>query len=91
MQLWGIGALIVIALTNTIPWEWTLLQMGYWEYGPGVVSATVGPIPVSELSFIVLQTVLVGLWVLFVDPQVEPARGTARGHSAGGLLGTAVA
>ncbi len=60
---WSAIALVAgIALLYTLPWDAALIGAGVWRYAPGRVVATLGPVPVEELLFIVLQTALIGLW-----------------------------
>lgn len=91
----GIGALCVVALTYTIPWEIWLIGAEVWWYGTGVVSGTLWSIPFGELVFIAAQACLVSLWGHARLQRIERAEGqqpiwSGGFSSAGCLLGLAV-
>jgi lycopene cyclase domain-containing protein len=94
--LWtAVGILIVVALVYTAPWDNYLITRGVWWYGEGRVAATVWHAPVEEYLFIVLQTVVVGLWLALVPtslaatPDGITPRARALGVGAGCVLGVA--
>ncbi len=58
----GIGALCMVALAYTIPWEIWLIGAEVWWYGAGVVNGTLWSIPFGELVFIAAQACLVSFW-----------------------------
>ncbi len=69
-----IGALVVAAVVWTTPWDNYLVATGVWYYDPRLVSGIVlGWVPIEEYTFFVVQTVLTGLWVLWLGRHVRPA------------------
>lgn len=78
-----------VALIYTVPWDATLLTHGVWSYGAGRVSASIGPLPVGELLFIVLQTALGGLVLSRLRRRrgtVNQPRSPGTGRSSGAAL-----
>lgn len=66
-----IGALIVVALLYTTPWDNHLIATGVWWYRRALISGvTVGSIPLEEMLFFPLQTLLVSLWFVWLAPRV---------------------
>ncbi|HEU5349539.1 MAG TPA: lycopene cyclase domain-containing protein [Ktedonobacterales bacterium] len=64
-------ALIVVAVVYTTPWDNHLVASGVWSYDPALVSGmTLGWIPVEEFIFFPLQTLLIGLWFLWLAPRL---------------------
>jgi lycopene cyclase domain-containing protein len=62
-----LALLVLIALLYTTPWDNYLVATRVWWYDPNLVTGvTVGYVPIEEYSFFVLQTVLTGLWVLWL-------------------------
>lgn len=58
---------IVIALIYTSPWDNYLVAKGVWWYDLELVTGfTIGWVPIEEYTFFVLQTMLTGLWTLFL-------------------------
>jgi lycopene cyclase domain-containing protein len=76
--------LAVIALVYTSPWDNYLVATGVWWYDEALVSGvTIGWVPIEEYCFFALQTVLTGLWTVFLTRVVKPltpesSRGTLR-------------
>lgn len=63
----AIVVLIVLALVYTTPWDNYLVATGVWGYDPGRVSGIrLGWVPIEEYVFFILQTLLTGLWVIFL-------------------------
>jgi lycopene cyclase domain-containing protein len=56
------GALAVVALLWTAPWDEHLVRTGVWSYGPDRVLATIGSVPAEEYAFVVLLVALVAAW-----------------------------
>jgi lycopene cyclase domain-containing protein len=86
------GALAVVALLWTAPWDEHLVRTGVWSYGPDRVIATVGSVPVEEYAFVVLLVVLVSAWGQRTGRL--PARSLDRVHgsrTSGALCWVAVA
>ncbi len=54
----------LIALVFTIPWDGHLIAEGAWAYPPDRVLWVVGNIPIEEISFFVLMTMLTGILTL---------------------------
>jgi len=91
----GVGALCMVALVYTIPWEIWLIGAEVWWYGTGVVNGTLWSIPFGELMFIAAQACLVSLWGHACLQRINRAEGErpdwGGGFSrAGCLLGLAV-
>jgi len=82
----GVAALVAIAVSYTFVWDGFLIRRGVWWYGEGVVAARLGVVPVGELSFMVLQTGLTGLWLYAIDPPLSTERPTAVGVRGAGLI-----
>jgi len=67
----ALAVLIVIAVVYTAPWDNHLIAQGVWWYDPALVSGvTLGRIPLEEFLFFPLQTILIGLWILWLIPRV---------------------
>ncbi len=79
--------LIVVATFYTIPWDNHLIATGVWWYSASRISGiSFGSIPLEELLFFPLQTLLVGLWFMWIAPRVAlPAR-SMDGHAGGDSL-----
>lgn len=58
------GALAVLALLWTAPWDEHLVRTGVWSYAPHHVLATAGAVPLEEYAFVALEVVLVAAWSL---------------------------
>ena len=94
----GLLALIVIAVVYTTPWDNYLVATRVWWYDPALVSGVVwGWVPVEEYTFFVLQTLLAGLWLLYLarhyfQPAIFKPDVTRRWQLAlgGGILWLAV-
>lgn len=66
-----ITGMAVIAVLYTTPWDNYLVATRVWWYDPALVTGiTLGWVPLEEYTFFILQTVMTGLWLLFL------ARGT---------------
>jgi len=58
---------IVAAVVWTTPWDNYLVATGVWYYDPALVTGiTLGWVPIEEYTFFVVQTLLTGLWVLWL-------------------------
>jgi lycopene cyclase domain-containing protein len=70
---WAAIALhVVIAVVYTTPWDNYLVANGVWYYNPALVTGLVlGWVPIEEYVFFVLQTVLAGLWMLFLAKRLQ--------------------
>lgn len=94
VQVGGIALLVGLALVYTTPWDSRLIVEGVWWYGEGRLTARFLQIPLGEYAFIVLQTVLVGLWTFSragpVDATIGHSwRDRALGLAAGAGVGLA--
>ena len=65
-SLHSLVILSTVALVYTIPWDRHLILTGIWGYPEGRVIGTFLSIPLEELAFILLQTVGVGAWTLYL-------------------------
>ena len=91
----ALGALALIALTYTTPWDNYLVANGIWTYDPErVLGVTLGWVPVEEYAFFILQPIMTGLLLLGLRDRIQsnltdPASVKARWSAAGacGLLG----
>lgn len=63
-----IGVLTAVATVYTAPWDSGLVRAGVWGYAPGRVLAVVGRVPVEEIAFFTLETIVVGLVWLACAP-----------------------
>jgi lycopene beta-cyclase len=62
------------AVVYTTPWDNYLVASGVWWYDPAAVSGIVlGWVPLEEYVFFVAQSVLAGLWLLFLLRRWPPA------------------
>lgn len=58
---------VVLALIYTTPWDNYLVATGVWYYDPALVTGLrLGWVPIEEYTFFVVQTLLTGLWLLFL-------------------------
>jgi lycopene beta-cyclase len=85
----AIGALCLIALAYATPWDGYMIERGIWWYGEGRVLARIGPIPVEEYAFFVLQPLLVGLWLRAL-PAARPDRALPPAPVAARWIGAAL-
>jgi lycopene cyclase domain-containing protein len=66
-----LGCLGIVAMVYTIPWDNHLIADGVWWYDGSLVSGvTLGQIPIEEVLFFPLQTLLVWLWMMWLMPRV---------------------
>ncbi len=67
---WAIlGALVVVATLYTTPWDNHMIASRVWWYQPALISGiSLGWIPLEELLFFPLQTLLIGLWFIWRAP-----------------------
>jgi lycopene beta-cyclase len=63
----AVGLHAVVAVLYTTPWDNYLVATGVWTYDPALVTGiTLGWVPIEEYTFFVVQTILAGLWMLFL-------------------------
>lgn len=97
-QTWPAWAVIlghvVVAFVYTTPWDNYLVATSVWWYDPALVTGyTIGWVPIEEYTFFVLQTILTGMWVVWLMMKLKrPASGNFRERPTirWGLTGTAV-
>lgn len=66
-------ALIVIAVAYTTPWDNYLVASRVWYYDPRLVlNIILGYVPVEEYAFFVLQTLVVGLFAVWLWRRFYP-------------------
>jgi lycopene cyclase domain-containing protein len=57
----------LLALVYTMPWDNYLVASGVWWYDETLVTGlSIGYIPIEEVIFFILQTLLTGLWTLLL-------------------------
>ena len=62
---WSVGAVALIAVLYTTPWDNFIVAQGVWSYPPDrVLGVTLGLVPLEEYVFFVLQVLLTGLVLL---------------------------
>jgi lycopene cyclase domain-containing protein len=70
----AILAHVIAAVVWTTPWDNYLVATGVWFYNPQLVTGiTLGWVPIEEYTFFVVQTLLTGLWVLWLARHLKPA------------------
>lgn len=63
----ALWVLVVVAVLYTTPWDNYLVATNVWWYDPALVTGIViGWVPIEEYTFFVLQTLMTGLWTLFL-------------------------
>ncbi|MCS7220032.1 MAG: lycopene cyclase domain-containing protein [Anaerolineae bacterium] len=72
---WAVVLLhVFIAVLYTTPWDNYLVATRVWWYDPTLVSGlTLGWVPIEEYTFFVLQTLLTGLWLLWLGRRLPRA------------------
>jgi lycopene cyclase domain-containing protein len=69
----ALAAHVVVALVYTTPWDNYLVATRVWWYDPQLVTGvTIGWVPIEEYTFFVLQTLLTGLWLLWLARRLPP-------------------
>lgn len=63
---YGVGALCLIAMVYTTPWDNYLVYKGIWSYGSDRVLAVIGYVPFEEYLFFIFQTLISGFLCLYV-------------------------
>jgi lycopene cyclase domain-containing protein len=83
----AIGLLLAITYVWTIPWDNWMAARGTWDYDPRLLlGIQIGWIPLEEYLFMGLMTVVIGMWVFWVQ---RSAPTHARGVQIGALLSLA--
>ena len=58
---------VILAVVWTTPWDNYLVATGVWFYNPALVTGiTIGWVPIEEYTFFVVQTLMTGLWLLWL-------------------------
>jgi lycopene cyclase domain-containing protein len=69
----ALAAHVLAALLYTTPWDNYLVATRVWWYDPQLVTGvTLGWVPIEEYTFFVLQTLLTGLWLLWLARHLPP-------------------
>lgn len=69
----ALAAHVIVALVYTTPWDNYLVATRVWWYDPQLVTgATIGWVPIEEYIFFILQTLLTGLWLLWLARRLPP-------------------
>jgi lycopene cyclase domain-containing protein len=69
----ALAAHVVVALVYTTPWDNYLVATRVWWYDPQLVTGvTIGWVPIEEYTFFVLQTLLTGMWLLWLARRLPP-------------------
>jgi lycopene cyclase domain-containing protein len=69
----ALAAHVLVALLYTTPWDNYLVATSVWWYDPQLVTGvTLGWVPIEEYTFFVLQTLLTGLWLLWLARHLPP-------------------
>lgn len=67
-----IMVLILVSVAYTTPWDNYLVASGIWWYDHKLVTGiTLGWVPIEEYTFFVLQTLMSGLWIIFLARRFE--------------------
>ena len=67
-----IGVHILLAVLYTTPWDNYLVATGVWSYNPQLVTGIIfGWVPLEEYIFFVAETLLCGLWWLFLAARIQ--------------------
>jgi len=67
---------ILVALLYTTPWDNYLVATGVWWYEPSLVTGlTLAWVPIEEYTFFIVQTLMTGLWLIWLARKIEPAHG----------------
>lgn len=62
----------LVAVAYTTPWDNHLVASGIWWYDHNLVTGiTLGWVPLEEYTFFVLQTLMIGLWMIFLARRFE--------------------
>jgi len=72
----AIGAVCLMALAYTTPWDNALIANGVWTYpAQRVLGVVLGVVPIEEYGFFVLQTILAGLLTAVLTQRLKPRLG----------------
>ena len=63
---------VIAAVVWTTPWDNYLVATGVWYYDPNLVTGiTLGWVPIEEYTFFVVQTLMTGLWLLWLGRRLR--------------------
>jgi lycopene cyclase domain-containing protein len=64
---------VLVALVYTTPWDNYLVATGVWWYETTLVTGlTLGWVPIEEYTFFILQTLMTGLWLIWLVRKLAP-------------------
>lgn len=69
-----LGVVALVAVAFALPWDHAAVARGIWGFPPERVLAHVWLLPVEEIAFFILQTLLVGLLCVLFLPSPHPER-----------------
>ena len=76
-----LALLMVVALVYTTGWDNYLVASQVWWYDPNLVMGiTIGWVPLEEYTFFLLQPLMTGLWVLYLNRHLPAAAATIHRH-----------
>ncbi len=75
----GLGALSIVVLAYTWPWDRALIAQSVWGYPPGRVWTTLGGVPIEEVAFFLIQTWGVALTLFAVGRRGRRGRADGDG------------
>ena len=83
---WIVLIHVGLAMVYTTPWDNYLVASGVWNYNPRLVTGIViGWVPLEEYTFFVVETLLSGLWWIFLARRL-PDMGVFKPSKVGRLL-----
>lgn len=66
---------VLVAVVYTTPWDNYLVATSVWWYDPNLVTGIViGWVPIEEYTFFVVQTIMTGLWILWLARHLDLSR-----------------
>jgi lycopene cyclase domain-containing protein len=72
LTMFAFLVLAVIAVLYTTPWDNYLVATQVWWYDPSLVMGiTLGWVPLEEYLFFVMQPILGGLWLLYIQHRIS--------------------
>jgi lycopene cyclase domain-containing protein len=83
---------VAVALLYTTPWDNYLVATRVWWYDPTLVTGiTLGWVPLEEYTFFVLQTLMTGLWLLYLARRLPLEGGPVPHYGQARWIATLVA
>jgi len=69
---WSLLAHVAVAVIYTTPWDNYLVATGVWTYQAGLVAGiTLGWVPLEEYLFFVVQSLVTGLWLIWLARRLD--------------------